>query len=727
MKYFFRNAALTFIILYSLGVNQLFGSDTLEQIQKAIQRNNANWIASETKISKMSLVEQKKLLGALPEPQAKAANMYIMLPKLKSIPASFDWRNNEGNWVTPVRNQSSCGSCWDFSAIGQVEAWWKIHHSNLDSAIDLSEQFILSCTDGDCDGWRVSSALDFIKDTGVPGEQCFPYQADDTIPCDSACSDWESQAVKIPGWGFITLDEAIVDNIKQAVFRHPVSASYEVYQDFNYYSGGVYEYVWGDLLAGHAILIVGWNDSEKSWICKNSWGPDWGETIDFKPYTPGAGDGGYFRIKWDNCKIGRNMPFIWDSATGASALSVYPEQIDLEFEEADSSISRLITISNLGTGILEYAASDYELPIAFHPDNYTTYDDESVWWCADTSISGYNDHWLQYLDTPLLDLSSTILPKLTYMGYWTIEDPAGAPAPWDGWDGYNVWISVDGGRNFTVAIPTAPEYNCANLWSFGEPDQGWDFGLGIPGWGGSVDDWVPVEFDLSGYQSDSVIVRFAFASDLGWCSIDDPALLGLFLDKIQISDGDNVLFFDTADEFSAMISSGYGNQKADWLEITEGVGVVPANSSKDIELNINIQNLAIGIHKGMVAITSNDSTSTGFEIPVNLNILKTVNINNFTQPVLKEWTLFQNYPNPFNPITKITYRLPRSADINLSVYTVTGQLVRVIKDGFQNQGLQSVIWDGKNNRGKFVSTGKYIYVLKTGKNEILAKQMIMIK
>ena len=165
MKSLFKSTIFAIIILYGSGINQLFASDTLEQIQKAIQRNNASWIASETAISKLSSAEQKQLLGAFPEPRANAADMYITLPKLKSIPESFDWRNNYGNWVTPVRNQRSCGSCWDFSAVSQVETWWKIHHSNLDSAIDLSEQFVLSCTDGSCAGWSVSSAMDFIRDS----------------------------------------------------------------------------------------------------------------------------------------------------------------------------------------------------------------------------------------------------------------------------------------------------------------------------------------------------------------------------------------------------------------------------------------------------------------------------------------------------------------------------------------------------------------------------------
>jgi hypothetical protein len=66
----------------------------------------------------------------------------------------------------------------------------------------------------------------------------------------------------------------------------------DVYTDFYSYSEGIYEHVWGDLEDSHAVIIIGWDDNDECWICKNSWDTDWGEN-------------GFFRIKWDNCDIGR--------------------------------------------------------------------------------------------------------------------------------------------------------------------------------------------------------------------------------------------------------------------------------------------------------------------------------------------------------------------------------------------------------------------------------------
>ena len=66
--------------------------------------------------------------------------------------------------------------------------------------------------------------------------------------------------------------------------------TFDVYEDFFSYTGGVYEHSWGDLEAGHCVAIVGWSNTNSCWICKNSWGTDWGED-------------GWFRIRWGNCGI----------------------------------------------------------------------------------------------------------------------------------------------------------------------------------------------------------------------------------------------------------------------------------------------------------------------------------------------------------------------------------------------------------------------------------------
>jgi len=93
-------------------------------------------------------------------------------------PSSFDWRNESGqDWMTSVKNQGSCGSCWAFSAVGVVEAIYNIATSNPDLDLNLSEEYLVadclpynSC----CGGW-MDSAFTFIKNSGIPDEGCLPY------------------------------------------------------------------------------------------------------------------------------------------------------------------------------------------------------------------------------------------------------------------------------------------------------------------------------------------------------------------------------------------------------------------------------------------------------------------------------------------------------------------------------------------------------------------------
>lgn len=109
-----------------------------------------------------------------------------------------------------------------------------------------------------------------------------------TSSCDDKCADWESRLESISGWEWVTND---VHAIKTALLNGPVPGGMDVYTDFFYYTGGVYEQSWGNYEGGHAVIIIGWDDGNQCWIVKNSWGTGWGED-------------GYFRIKYNNCKIG---------------------------------------------------------------------------------------------------------------------------------------------------------------------------------------------------------------------------------------------------------------------------------------------------------------------------------------------------------------------------------------------------------------------------------------
>jgi hypothetical protein len=91
----------------------------------------------------------------------------------------------------------------------------------------------------------------------------------------------------------------------------------------------------------------------------------------------------------------------------------------------------------------------------------------------------------------------------------------------------------------------------------------------------------------------------------------------------------------------------------------------------------------------------------------------------------KTFTLFQNQPNPFNPTTQISYYIPKACHAKLTVYNVLGQSVRVLYDGYQEAGMQTVTWDGKNSNGVELSSGIYFYRLQAGDFNQTKKMSLM--
>lgn len=95
--------------------------------------------------------------------------------------------------------------------------------------------------------------------------------------------------------------------------------------------------------------------------------------------------------------------------------------------------------------------------------------------------------------------------------------------------------------------------------------------------------------------------------------------------------------------------------------------------------------------------------------------------------VARSFELKQNYPNPFNPSTTISYRLEDQSRVSLKVYNLLGQEVRTLVAGTtQEAATHNVVWDGKDNSGKSVASGVYMYRLEAG-NTVQTKKMVFMK
>ncbi|MFH1502553.1 MAG: C1 family peptidase [Candidatus Eisenbacteria bacterium] len=263
-------------------------AEELAAIREAIEREGAHWVAEPNYISLLPKDEFRKMLGG-GWPTEVQAIFDTLRPRDEDLerdyPAYWDWREVGG--TTPVKDQGSCGSCWDFAATGALEGNLRVMEGVV---YDLSEQQGLDCNDGgsSCDGGWQGDTYEVFTDPGAVTEECMPYLAHE-----STCRQRTCEKVAImDGYQYVAGN---VNSYKAALMVGPISACYTVYEDFNEYNGGCYQHVWGGYDAGHCIVIVGWDDSmcggNGAWICKNSWGGGWGV-------------GGYFYIKYGDSGIG---------------------------------------------------------------------------------------------------------------------------------------------------------------------------------------------------------------------------------------------------------------------------------------------------------------------------------------------------------------------------------------------------------------------------------------
>jgi hypothetical protein len=273
-----RAGILAILILVFAQVLRADGADELAAIRKAIAEKGAKWVAADNPIFRLS-PEDRRAMGNPILPSPRPGDLWFEPDLDRTLPAALDWRNNGGNYVTAVRAQGDCGACWAFAAVASAEARHAIRNSLSDPQINLSEQQVLSCAGlGDCGGGYISSALDYLMNSGSPDELCLPYTST-FLPCTNRCSDWADRANRIQFWGWVTtVDYTSTELIKTTLLDGPVTTWFKIYDDFYAYSSGVYQHVWGNHIEdnNHYVLIVGWDDDLQAWLCKNSWGPGWG-------------------------------------------------------------------------------------------------------------------------------------------------------------------------------------------------------------------------------------------------------------------------------------------------------------------------------------------------------------------------------------------------------------------------------------------------------------------
>ncbi|MDR3625568.1 MAG: S8 family serine peptidase [Ignavibacteriaceae bacterium] len=180
-------------------------------------------------------------------------------------------------------------------------------------------------------------------------------------------------------------------------------------------------------------------------------------------------------------------------------------------------------------------------------------------------------------------------------------------------------------------------------------------------------------------------------------------LKGTGLKDLQFTQGSNLSSFEVASANSGDTSRVYLIYSMKGESLPKGTYVL--GTFGGLDKGVEISSVIISDPKGQGIVT---------EI-----------YNNGVPVIPKEYYISQNYPNPFNPTTTIQYGVPAQTKANIVIYNILGQRIRVFELGEVKPGRYQMIWDGRNNYGRTVASGVYIYRFESQKYSRALKMLFL--
>ncbi|NXB05271.1 CATL1 protein, partial [Cnemophilus loriae] len=215
--------------------------------------------------------------GYIPAEKEEPAPLFQASAALKA-PVKVDWRAK--GYVTPVKSQGTCGSCWAFSATGALEG---LMYRRTGKLVALSEQNLIDCTrnlgNNGCRGGQAKRAFQYVRDNGgLNSESTYPYKGTDNSYCRYNPRD---KAATCSGFKVVPSGQEVA--LQQAVATvGPVAVAVDSKsKNFRFYKKGIFTCPSSQKTLSHAMLLVGYNTAPRGkngsyWILKNSWSKNWG-------------------------------------------------------------------------------------------------------------------------------------------------------------------------------------------------------------------------------------------------------------------------------------------------------------------------------------------------------------------------------------------------------------------------------------------------------------------
>ncbi|XP_074662876.1 procathepsin L-like [Tubulanus polymorphus] len=254
----------------------------IEEHNKLHKQGLKSYTLGVNKYADMSHEEFVKTMNGLQrnynESKAKPHSVSYLSPNLlQDLPRNVDWRKK--GYVTPVKDQGQCGSCWSFSTTGALEGQHKRKTGRL---VSLSEQNLVDCSvdwgNHGCNGGLMDQAFKYIKDNGgIDTEESYPYKG-----VEGKCH-FKKRDIGADDSGFVDIPSQDEDKLKEAIATiGPVSVAIDAgHRSFQLYKEGVYdEPDCSSTQLDHGVLAVGYGVNEDGidyWLVKNSWSAGWGD------------------------------------------------------------------------------------------------------------------------------------------------------------------------------------------------------------------------------------------------------------------------------------------------------------------------------------------------------------------------------------------------------------------------------------------------------------------
>ncbi|XP_062520526.1 procathepsin L-like [Corticium candelabrum] len=271
--------------------NKVYTSDEEERYRYSVWKDNLQYVTEQNKILAFELGMNyladmtheeyvETLLGYRGSARNSSRSVLVVHEELQQLPTEVDWRTK--GYVTEIKNQGACGSCWAFSATGSLEGQ---HFKKTGELVSLSEQNLMDCSQREgnqgCKGGLMDNAFKYVeKNKGIDTEASYPYKAKDEVKCHFKLAD-----VGATCSGFTDIPKDDENALQEAVATiGPISVAIDAsHRSFQLYRNGIYyEPKCSEKRLDHGVLAVGYGSEGGDggegdyWLVKNSWGKHWG-------------------------------------------------------------------------------------------------------------------------------------------------------------------------------------------------------------------------------------------------------------------------------------------------------------------------------------------------------------------------------------------------------------------------------------------------------------------